>query len=86
MKIDFNSMYGEIPHDNINPTHYLKYAITPTTYIIENKLDFLEGNVIKYVTRHKDKNKQEDLRKAIRYLEIMIENYDKIYNKNDNKN
>lgn len=65
--------------DNINPEHYLKYNITPTTYIIENNLNFLEGNVIKYVTRHKDKNKEEDIKKAIRYLEILLEYYDKIY-------
>ena len=65
--------------DTINPKHYLKYNITPTKYIIENKLDFLEGNVIKYVTRHKDKNREEDIKKAIRYLEIMLENYKNIY-------
>lgn len=65
--------------DNINPNHYLKYEITPTEYIIRNNLNFLEGNVIKYVTRHKDKNREEDIKKAIRYLEIILEYYNKIY-------
>jgi hypothetical protein len=33
----------------------------------------MEGNVIKYVTRHSDKGGAEDLRKAIHYLEMLIE-------------
>ena len=52
--------------------HYKKYAIQPTEYIIKNKLNFCEGNVIKYVTRYKDKNGIEDLKKARHYLDILI--------------
>jgi hypothetical protein len=33
----------------------------------------MEGNVIKYVTRHADKGGAEDLRKAIHYLEMLLE-------------
>ena len=35
--------------------------------------DFFEGNVIKYITRWKDKNGVEDLHKAKQYLDKLIE-------------
>ena len=54
------------------PKHYDK-AIQPVQYIHANGLGFCEGNVIKYVTRWKDKNGLEDLEKAKHYLEILIE-------------
>lgn len=53
--------------------HYKKWAIQPIDFIIENNIPFVEGNVIKYVIRHRDKNGVQDLRKAIHYLEILIE-------------
>lgn len=52
--------------------HYRKYAIQPTEYIVKNRLNFVEGNIIKYVTRYKDKNGLEDLYKAKHYLDILI--------------
>lgn len=53
--------------------HYKKYPIQPVEYITANGLGYCEGNVVKYVTRYKDKNGVEDLRKAIHYLELLIE-------------
>lgn len=53
--------------------HYAKCAIQPIDYIMANGLDYLQGNVIKYVTRYKNKNGVEDLEKAAHYLRIMIE-------------
>lgn len=42
----------------------------------KNKLDFMQGNVIKYVTRYKEKNGKEDLLKAKEYIDRIIkENY-----------
>ena len=40
-------------------------------------MSFLEGNVVKYVTRYKMKNGLEDLKKAQWYLNRIIENYNK---------
>ena len=37
-----------------------------------NNLDFMQGNVIKYVTRYKEKNGKEDLLKAKEYIDRMI--------------
>ena len=53
--------------------HYSKYAIQPTEYIIKNKLNFCEGNVVKYVTRWRDKGGVDDLRKAKHYIDMLIE-------------
>ena len=53
--------------------HYTFQSIQPIDYIYENQLGYMEGNVIKYVTRHKYKNGAEDLRKAIHYLEMLLE-------------
>lgn len=53
--------------------HYKNKGIQPWEYIAANEIGFFEGNVIKYVTRHKDKNGIEDLKKAQHYLEFLIE-------------
>jgi len=60
----------------IDGTHYSKLKIQPTEYIIANKLPYIEGNVIKYVTRHRDKGKKKDIEKAIHYLEMLLEKYE----------
>jgi len=56
------------------PKHYTEGSIEPLDYIVANDLDFIEGNIIKYVTRYKYKNGVEDLKKAHFYLEVLIKN------------
>lgn len=56
----------------VDGDHYTKMAIQPVKYIHSNKLTFLEGNVVKYVTRHRNKNKAKDILKAIHYLELIL--------------
>ena len=53
--------------------HYESQEIQPWDYIVANNLGFLEGNVVKYVTRHTKKNGLEDLNKARHYLDKLIE-------------
>lgn len=53
--------------------HYKVLKIQPVEYINANNIPFLEGNVIKYVTRHRDKNGKEDILKAIHYLEMILD-------------
>jgi hypothetical protein len=69
----FDSPYGT----QVGGNHYAKYVIQPTEYIIKNGLNFCEGNVIKYVTRYRDKNGVEDLKKARHYLDILISELEK---------
>lgn len=61
----------------IGGTHYRDKAIQPIEYILANDLGFCEGNIIKYVSRYKDKNGLEDLKKAKHYLEFLIEEIEK---------
>ena len=56
-----------------SPKHYVGLGITPLEYITANELDFLEGNVIKYITRYPHKGGVNDLLKARTYLEKLIE-------------
>lgn len=53
--------------------HYKKQGIQPVEYIHANKLSFFEGNAIKYITRHKAKGGVADLKKAIHYIELIME-------------
>jgi hypothetical protein len=53
--------------------HYRAKGIQPIEYIHANNLGFCEGNVVKYVTRWKEKGGEDDLRKAIHYLELLIQ-------------
>lgn len=45
--------------------HYKDKGIQPVQYAQANNLNFCQTNVIKYITRHPDKNRVEDLFKAI---------------------
>jgi hypothetical protein len=58
--------------DPTSPSHYTGQAIEPIEYIAANKLDFCEGNVVKYITRWKHKNGIEDLEKARVYIDFLI--------------
>ena len=46
--------------------------IQPVEYITQNRLGFLEGTVVKYVSRHRAKGGAQDLRKAIHALELLL--------------
>lgn len=58
--------------EQIGGNHYTNKKIQPIDYITENKLPYCEGNVVKYVTRHKEKNGAEDIKKAIHYLRFIL--------------
>lgn len=63
---------GEPKTDPVDPAHYHTGGIEPIEYINKNGLDFNEGCVIKYVTRHRRKNGAEDIRKAIQYCRFIL--------------
>ena len=80
MNIDLDNyqyLEGGALREQIGGDHYSKLAIQPVEYINANKLTYLQGNVIKYVTRYKDKNGVEDLQKAKHYIDLLIELEDK---------
>ena len=53
-------------------SHYKDKKIQPIEYITANDLDFCQGNIVKYATRHKDKNGAEDVRKIIHYAQFIL--------------
>lgn len=57
----------------VDGDHYKTKAIQPVEYIHANNLGFCEGNVVKYITRWRDKNGIKDLEKARHYLDILIQ-------------
>jgi len=62
------------PYDKqVGGSHYKKMKIQPSKFVIENELLFPEGNVIKYICRHRYKNGKEDLEKAVHFIEMIIE-------------
>ena len=52
--------------------HY-KMSLQPIDVIDAWGLDFYEGSALKYLARHRKKNGAEDLKKAIHYLELLLE-------------
>lgn len=70
MKSNCNDEYDDI----YSPLHYTKDVnIEPITYILDHDMGYIEGNIIKYITRYKLKNGVEDLKKAGWYLDRLIE-------------
>ena len=57
----------------INGKHYKELAIQPVEFIHANGIGYMEGNVIKYVTRWRSKGGLADLHKAKHYIELLIE-------------
>ena len=58
----------------VGGNHYKDCGIQPVQYIHANKLDYLEGNVIKYITRHRTKGQgKKDIEKAIHYAQLILE-------------
>jgi hypothetical protein len=57
----------------VGGNHYLKYKISPVEFIIKNNIGFVEGNIIKYILRFKEKGGAEDLKKAKHYIDLLIE-------------
>lgn len=53
--------------------HYKLMKIQPVEYILANNIGFAEGSIIKYVSRWKNKNGIQDLKKARHFLDILIE-------------
>jgi len=57
----------------IGGSHYKTKAIQPWDYIAANNLGYMEGNIVKYVSRYREKGGVADLEKAKHYLEKLIE-------------
>ena len=72
-KNDFKGLNYDSLEKQVGGKHYKNMKIQPAEFINENKLLFAEGNAIKYICRHNLNGKEEDVRKAIHYLEMILE-------------
>jgi hypothetical protein len=67
-----HDLVGSVGHP---PTHYA-LGIEPVKYIQSHGMGFLEGNIVKYVTRYKMKGTpKQDLLKARAYLDLILEDW-----------
>ena len=57
----------------VGGNHYRDFVIQPAEFINKNRLQFAEGNAIKYICRHSQKGGIQDIDKAIHYLEMVKE-------------
>lgn len=53
--------------------HYKKFKIQPIEFVHANKLDFIQGSIIKYICRFRDKNGKQDLEKIKHFVDLLIE-------------
>lgn len=77
-KLETADKYLAKAFDSINPSHYKGDGIECIDYIKQTMskeafLGYLEGNVVKYRHRYRNKNGIEDLRKARWYLDRLIQ-------------
>lgn len=61
----------------IGGAHYKKHTIQPWDAISDWGLGFLDGNVVKYIARWRNKDGLNDLMKARHYLDKLIEDLGK---------
>lgn len=54
-------------------THYKDMKIQPIEFIHANNLGYCEANIVKYITRWRNKNGIEDLEKVKHYVDLLIQ-------------
>lgn len=64
----FNSLSRQV-----GGNHYKQFKIQPIEFIHQNNIPFIEGNIVKYICRWRDKNGIEDLEKIKQYVDILID-------------
>ena len=66
-------MTSKVYSKQIGGSHYKDMVVQPSEFINKNKLQFAEGNAIKYICRHAHKGEVQDLEKAKHYIDMIIE-------------
>lgn len=57
----------------IGGNHYKGFAYQPVQFSVDMCLNFIQGNIVKYVSRYKNKNGNEDLKKVLHYAQLGAE-------------
>jgi len=66
-------MTSKVYNKQVGGSHYKDMVVQPSEFINKNKLQFAEGNAIKYICRHAHKGEVQDLEKAKHYIDMIIE-------------
>jgi hypothetical protein len=56
----------------VDGSHYKNLKIQPVEYNHANNIPFIEGCIIKYATRHREKGGAKDVRKIIHFAELLL--------------
>lgn len=75
---EYDELMDEQGNLSVDESHYKRGGIEPIDYIEANHLDFKRGNIVKYASRDRFKNKAEDIKKAINYAVYCLK-YDYCY-------
>lgn len=57
----------------VGGTHYKDLPIQPSIYCYYNKIPAIESSIIRYATRHRHKNKAQDIEKIIDYAKMLLQ-------------
>jgi len=72
---NLDSAFDEIEEDplsiQVGGDHYKGWGIQPVEFTETNNLTFSEGNIVKYITRHKSKNGVQDVEKVVHYVDFV---------------
>ena len=60
-------------NDQIGGSHYKNLVQQPIEFITKASLSFIQGNIVKYITRYKHKNGKQDVEKIIHYANLAID-------------
>jgi len=71
--LDLESFESKPSDRQVGGEHYKDYPIEPGEYNQRNKIGYMEGTAIKYITRHASKGGVDDIKKAIHCLELVLE-------------
>jgi len=66
-------MTSKVYKKQIGGSHYKNMTVQPSEFVNKNRLLFAEASAIKYICRHAAKGKEQDIHKAIHYLEMILE-------------
>ena len=59
--------------EQVGGSHYKKLSMQPIELIVKAKLSFIQGNIVKYITRYEYKNGIEDINKCIHYANLAMD-------------
>ena len=57
----------------VGGNHYKDLQMQPIVLITKANCDFIQGCIIKYISRYKNKNGKQDIEKCIHYAQLAIE-------------